>query len=40
MTLLWFAVVFSLIVALVAFASARRVKHRLDTLSQSYWELR
>ena len=30
----------ALLVALVAVSSARRLSRRLDTLTQSYWELR
>jgi hypothetical protein len=37
---LWAVGVLGLFVALVALASARRLARRLDTLNQSYWELR
>jgi hypothetical protein len=37
---LWVVAGMSLFVALVALSSARRLSKRLETLSQSYWELR
>ena len=37
---LWVVAGISLLLALVALASARRLSKRLETLSQSYWELR
>ncbi len=38
--LLWTVAAVGLLVALVALAWARRVSHKLDALTQSYWELR
>jgi hypothetical protein len=37
---LWIIAGLALFVAAMAFSSARRLGRRLDTLSQSYWELR
>ena len=37
---LWGIAALGLLLALLAFASARRVSRRLDALTQSYWELR
>jgi hypothetical protein len=37
---LWIVAGLALIVAVIALASARRLGRRLDTLNQSYWELR
>ena len=40
--MVWSALIsaFALLVALVALASARRARRRLDQLQQSYWDLR
>ena len=37
---LWVVAGLALIVALAALAAARRAARRLETLNQSYWELR
>jgi hypothetical protein len=37
---LWVIAGLGLLLAAVALASARRLSRRLDTLTQSYWELR
>jgi hypothetical protein len=37
---LWVVAGLALVVALAAWAAARRAARRLDALSQSYWELR
>ena len=37
---LWVVAGLALLVGLMALASARRAARRLETLSQSYWELR
>ena len=37
---LWLVAGLALLVALLAAASARRVGRKLETLNQSYWELR
>ena len=37
---LWVVAGLALLVALMAAAAARRVRRKLDTLTQSYWELR
>jgi hypothetical protein len=37
---LWLVAGLALLVAFVAVSSARRLARRLDTLTQSYWELR
>ena len=38
--LLWAVAVIGLVAALAALVRARRLARRLETLSQSYWELR
>jgi hypothetical protein len=40
LTLLWLLTVAAVLVALAAFAKARRVAKRLERLTESYWELR
>jgi hypothetical protein len=40
MTLLWLAVIASIIVALVAWRQARRTAQRLAQLSEMYWGLK
>ncbi|MBI2829149.1 MAG: hypothetical protein HYX77_07770 [Acidobacteria bacterium] len=40
MTLLWFIVGASLVVALAAWSRARRTAKRLERLSEMYWELK
>jgi hypothetical protein len=37
---LWFLAALALLLALVAWASARRVGRKLDALTQSYWQIR
>jgi hypothetical protein len=37
---LWILSALGIVVALVALARVRRLSRRLDTLNQSYWELR
>jgi len=37
---LWIVAALALVVAMVALSSVRRLVRRLDTLNQSYWELR
>ena len=37
---LWIVAGLALLVGVVAVSSARRLSRRLDTLTQSYWELR
>ena len=37
---LWFVSGLALLVALMALASTRRIRRRLEVLNQSYWELR
>ena len=37
---LWIIAAVALVVALAAFAAVRRVHRKVDTLTQSYWELR
>jgi hypothetical protein len=37
---LWFFVVLALLIALVAWAWARRTARKLEALTQQYWELR
>ena len=36
----WIVAGVALVVALAAFAAVRRVHRKVDTLTQSYWELR
>ena len=38
--LLWLVAMIGVVAGLVAVFSARRLRRRLDALSQSYWELR
>jgi hypothetical protein len=40
LTFLWLLTVAAVLVALAAFAKARRLAKRLERLSESYWELR
>ena len=40
MTLLWLATGASLLVALMAWSTARRANRRLEQLSERYWELK
>ena len=40
MTFLWLLTVAAVLVALAAFAKARRLAKRLERLTESYWELR
>ena len=40
MTLLWLVAGAAVLVALAAWAKARRLAKRLDRLTESYWELR
>jgi hypothetical protein len=40
LTLLWLLTGAAVLVAVVAFAKARRLAKRLDRLTESYWELR
>ena len=40
MTLQWLLTVAAVLVALAAFAKARRLAKRLERLTESYWELR
>ena len=37
---IWVVAGLSLLIAVVALSSARRLSRRLDSLTQSYWELR
>ena len=40
MTLYWLLTATAVVLALAAFAKARRLAKRLDRLTESYWELR
>jgi len=40
LTFLWLVTVAAVLVALAAFAKARRLAKRLERLTESYWELR
>jgi len=40
LTFLWLLTVAAVLVALAAFAKARRLAKRLERLTESYWELR